>query len=260
MRFSNFLLRVDGTREATLEDCKEVVNKGVHTYFSNRQKYMYVIENEICENRFFWMSCDYDESDRYREYVVNKNTGEKEPNPRQKSQIEPRQQFFACFDSHTHFLYLNDLNRRPFFQQYFSEITGRDFCINNVYTSADEFCNRIKSIRGFRYTQVDNLFARSSDIFTQVGNIYGIDTPKKVQIKVSYGDVPVHLGKTLVDRFYKHKDEFEDVVIIGCDDAGVEQTFDFSSVLKHLQIRPHKDSNEHYDPAEVKMLLLEELR
>ena len=127
------------------------------------------------------------------------------------------------------------MERRPFFQQYFSEMTGRAFCINNVYTSVDEFCKRIKSIRGFRYTQVDNLFSRNGDIFKQVGTIFGVDTPSKIQMKVSYGDVPLHLGRDIIDRFHRHKDEFEDVVIVGCDDAGVEQTFDFSSVLKHLE-------------------------
>lgn len=260
MRFTNFLLRVDGIREATLDDCKEVVDKGLSTYFPDRQKYVYVIEKEICEDRFFWMSCDYDEADRYRDYVVNRDTGEREANPRRKSQIEPCQQFFVCFDSKTHFLYLNDMNRRPFLQQYFSEMTGREYCINNVYSSVDEFCERIKSIRGFRYTQVDNLFARNGDIFKQVGDVFGLDTPSKVQMKISYGDIPVHLGKELIDRFYRHKDEFENVIIVGCDDAGVEQTFDFSSVLKHLQIQPRKDGNEQYNPAEVKMLLLNVLR
>ena len=57
-----------------------------------------------------------------------------------------------------------------------------------------------------------------------------------------------------------HNGEFENVVIIGSDDAGVEHTFDFSSVLKHLVISPVKDENEHFDPTEVRNLLLRELR
>lgn len=260
MQFSSFLLRVDGIREATLDDCKEVVNKGLSTYFPDKQKYVYVVDKEICENRFLWMSCDYDESERYRNYVINRKTGKKESNPRRKSQIEPRQQFFACFDSHTHFLYLNDLNRRPFLQQYLSETTGRDFCINNVYTSVDEFCERVKSIRGFTYTQIDSFFTRQSDIFKQVGDMWGLDHPNKVQMKISYGDIPIHIGRGVIERFHRHKNEFENVIVIGCDDEGVEQTFDFSSILKHIKIKPHKDNNEHFDPAEVKLLLLEKLR
>lgn len=41
---------------------------------------------------------------------------------------------------------------------------------------------------------------------------------------------------------------------------GELSTFDFSSVLKHLVISPVKDENEHFDPTEVRNLLLRELR
>jgi hypothetical protein len=260
MRFNNFLLRVDGIRDASIADCAEVVKKGLKTYNPEGQKYLYVIETEIIEERFFWMSCDYDDAARFRDYVVNQDTGEKEPNPRRKSQVEPRLQFFACFDTQDHFLYLNDLNRRSFLQQYLSDTVQKEFSINNVYASVEEFCSCVKSIRGFTYTQVDNLYARSGEIFQQVGDMWGLDLPSRVQLKISYGDIPVHKGKALIDRFSCHKNEFENVVIIGCDDAGVEQTFDFSSVLKHIQIQPNKDDNEHYDPNEVKTLLLDNLR
>lgn len=116
-------------------------------------------------------------------------------------------------------------------------------------------------IRGFQYTQVDNVFSRGGTLFSQVGNIWGQDLPSKVQLKISYGDIPVHGGgRALIDRVYRHREEFEDVIVIGCDDCGIEQTFDFSSVLKHLVIQPTKDENEHFNPTEVRDLLLSNLR
>lgn len=114
MKFCNFLLRVDGTREASIEDFQQVLSKGIRTYKPKRQKYLYSIDMEIIDDRYFWMSCDYDDAVRFRNYVINKETGKKETNPRSKEQIEPRQQFFACYDCNTHLLYLNDLNRRNF--------------------------------------------------------------------------------------------------------------------------------------------------
>lgn len=261
MKFCNFLLRVDGIRDASLEDFQKVLEIGNRTYKPERQKFLYAIDMEIVDDRYFWMSCDYDDAARFRDYVINKETGEKEPNPRSKEQIEPRQQFFACYDCSKHFLYLNDLNKRKFLQQYLSDSLQRDFQINNIYTSVDEFCSRIKTIRGFQYTQVDNLFGRGSDLFAQIGNLWGQDLPSKIQLKIAYGDVPVRGGgRQIIDVFNKHRNEFEDVVIIGCDDEGVEHTFDFSSVLKHLTITPFKDENEHLDPLEVRSLLLKELR
>lgn len=261
MQFCNFLLRVNGTREATLNDFKEVIQKGIRTYRPDRQKYLYSINMDIIDDRFFWMACDYDDAKSFRNYVVNRESGEKEPNPRTKDQIEPRRQFFACYDCKTHFLYLNDLTRRRFLQQYLSDSLQKEFQINNIYTSVDEFCDKIKAIRGFQFTQINNLFSRNSDIFTQIGNIWGQDLPNKLQLKITYGDIPVHQGgRKLVDLFNHHKEEFEDVIITGCDDKGMEHTFDFSSVLKHCVIHPIKDENEHFDPIEVQQLLLAELR
>lgn len=267
-------------RQLSDEICKEhglsVIppsqNKGILKYykykdekFDTRGPYrlqpLATTSMEIIDDRYFWMSCDYDDAVRFRDYVINKETGEKEPNPRSKEQIEPRQQFFACYDCDTHLLYLNDLNRRKFLQQYLSETLQKEFQINNIYTSVDEFCNKIKTIRGFQYTQVDNLFSRGGDLFARIGNMWGQDLPSKIQLKIAYGDIPVHGGgRQIIDIFSRHRNEFDTVVVIGCDDDGVEHTFDFSSVLKHISISPSKDENEHFDPTEVRALLLHELR
>ena len=260
MRFGTFLLRIGGTRDAELDDLKRVCDIGPKTFQPDGQKNLYVIDTCIIDERFFWLACDYDDAVSFRDYVVNQDTGELEPNPRNKSQVEPRQQFFACYDTHTHFLYINDLTRRKTLKDYLSYALQKEFEINNVYASVDEFCNHIKSIRGFRYTQVRNLFSQNGDIFNQVSDLWGLDTTERIQMKITYGDIPVHTGRALIDRFHRDKNQFEDVIIIGCDDAGVEQTFDFSSVIKRVEIFPRKDENEHYDPPEIQQLLLAELR
>lgn len=262
MKFGTFLLRVDGIREATLEDLKQVCLIGKKTFQPEGQKNLYVISTSIIDDRFFWLSCDYDDAVSFRSYVIDQNTGEEEPNPRKKNQVEPRQQFFACYDTKKHLLYINDLNRRATLIGYLHDSVQKDFIINNIYTSVDEFCARIKSIRGFRYTQVDNIFSRENPnhVFKQIADQYGLDAPKKVQLKVSYNDVPVREGRALIDQFHRDKEIFENVIIIGCDDSGVEQTFDFSSVIKRIEISPQKDDDQHYDPTEVKRLLLDILR
>lgn len=113
----NFLLRVNGVREASLEDFQAVIKKGNRTYRSERHKYLHFIEMEIVDNRFFWMSCNYDDAVKFRDYVINNKTGERKPNPCSKEQIELRQQFFACYDCMEHYLYMNDLNRRTFYPE-----------------------------------------------------------------------------------------------------------------------------------------------
>lgn len=260
MKFSTLLLRVDGTREATLDDLSRICEIGMKTFHPDGQKNLYVIDTSIVDNRFFWMVCDYDDAASFCDYVINQNTGEREPNPRTKSQVEPRKQFFACYDTDKHLLYINDLYRKNMLTGYLSDSIQKEFVINNVYASVDEFCARIKSIRGFQYIQVRDLISQSGDIFQQVSNIWGLDAPDKIQMKIAYGDVPVHKGRALIERFHRNKEQFENVIIIGCDDAGVEQTFDFSSIIRRIEISPVKDENEHYEPQDVLNLLLTELR
>lgn len=260
MKFGTFLLRVNDAREASLKDFIDVCELGIRIYNPERQKYLYVIEKELIDNRFFWLSCDYGDAKSFTNYVVNQDTKEQEPNPRNRSQVEPQKQFFACYDIDTHFLYINDLNRRNTLTSYLSDSIQKKFVCNNVYTSVDEFCQRVKSIRGFHYLQVNNLITQKSDIFSQIGDIYGLDTPEQVKLKITYGDIPVHKCRHLIERFYSKKSEFENVVIIGCDDQGVESTFDFSSIIKRIEISPNKDDNGHFNPVEVRQLLLNELR
>ena len=49
MKFCNFLLRVDGIREASLDDFNEVIQKGLRTYKPEKQKYLYSIEMEMMQ-------------------------------------------------------------------------------------------------------------------------------------------------------------------------------------------------------------------
>lgn len=44
MKFCNFLLRVEGIREASLEDMKDVVAKGNHIFRPQKQKFLYSID------------------------------------------------------------------------------------------------------------------------------------------------------------------------------------------------------------------------
>lgn len=259
MKFSTLLL-LDRDEPASLEAMKQVCEIGLTQYNPLGQKNLFVFEKEIIDDRFFWLSCEYDDASSFVDYVINKDTGSREPNPRNKSQVEPRKQFFACYDTKEKFLFISDLGRRATFSSYLSDSVQRPFTIKNVYSNVDDFCSRIKTIRGFTFTQVDNLFSRTNDIFQQVGNICGLDLPSRMYLKIDYPDIPVHQGRSFIDRLHHDQNQFERIVVVGCDDEGIEQTFDFSSIMKRVEIKPEKDENEHYDPVEVRSLILAELR
>ena len=255
MKFKTYYLLVDGLQNFTISDAEDIIHKG--NPFFHHGKFFFRIHSEIIRQRFLWIACEYDDAKSYRDYVLNQNNGIEEPNPRTKNQIEPRQQFFTCYDVKTEYLYLSDINRRPFFKDYLSDILQKEITIGNVYTSVDEFCGKIKAIRGLKFTQLNNFYARSGDIFTPISDLFGLDIPEKIQVQIGYGDVPVHRkGRALLDRLNRQRDQFEKIIVVGCDDKDVEQTFDFSSVLEHIVVPVSKDENEHYNPEEVKIQLL----
>lgn len=260
MKFTTMLLDYEGTRAAKIDDFKCIPEMHSYIYQPPGQKNLYEIDTEILHDRFFWVSCEYDDAVRFRDYVINSETGERQPNPRNQKQIEPRQQFFACYDEQNLRLYLSSMNIKSIFQRFLSDTFQKEFQIRNIYTSVEDFCTKIKTIRGFRFTQVNNIFSRENEIFKVVTDFGGLDVPNKLQIRVDYGDTPLHKGRALIDKLHHKQDEFEKIVIIGADDCGIEQTFDFSSVTANIELSVQKDATEHYDPAEVKTLLLARLR
>lgn len=260
MKFCSFEVLLQGVRCATLDDFKSVVEKGKALYDPERQKYLYTITKEIVADRFFWMTCEYDNAVSFRPYLVDAETGEKLPNLRRKSQIELKKQLFVCFDSKNGLLYLSDMTKKAFVTRYFFESTQMNFKIRNVYSSVEDFCNHIKVLRGARFTQKDNLFNRENDIFQQISGALALDVPEKIQLRVGLGDIPVKNGMGFINKLTSNRKSFEDVVLIGVDDENIERTFDFSTIIKHIEINPQKDENDYYDAFEVKDMLLRELK
>ena len=135
----------------------------------------------------------------------------------------------------------------------------KSLTVKAIYSSVDDFCEVVKIIKGLRFKQVDNMITRQNDIFKETISKTGLDV-KEVQIKIGFGDTPVKDARSLLEWIHRERDAFERVIVVGVDDNDIEQTFDYSSILKHVELHLNKDENEHYDASEVKSELLKELR
>lgn len=257
MRFHSYEVIVNGTQKFSKQDMKDAVSKA-NTKFQDGDM-LYLIQLEILENRFLWIAADYENVKKYSPDVLNYNSLEVESNPRGKEQVELRQQVFALYDTHKQILYISDLNRRPFIANYLHDILQKEILVKAIYSSVDDFCKVVKRIKELRFKQVDNMITRQNDIFTDSIDKTGLDV-KELQVKVGFGDAPVADARSLLERIHGKRDAFERVIVVGVDDNNVEQTFDYSSVLKHIELHLGKDENEHYDASEVKSELLKELR
>lgn len=225
---------------------------------------IYLIESEFIDNRFLWIYCQYDNAKLYGEIVLNTEKEKKHKNTRNKNEIELRKQLFVIYDVSHHLLYLNDMSKRNFLKDYFSSIVKFGVTIKNIYASLEEFQDSIKTLKQLKFTQIYNVnnVAVKDSIFNQQVNVLGLDIPNKISMQVEFPNSPVGFLKQGFQNLKQKKDDnfFKDIVLIGEDDHGIEQSFDFSSIIKNIILNPIKNDDERYDDSEVKRLFFNKIR
>lgn len=259
MKFKTFQLIIGGLLP-TKADMKKVVDIGQGIFRPGVE--LFEVERAMLNNRFFWMSCQYDNAELYTDHVWNEDAKCKEINPRTKAQIECRQQLFVCYDTETGLLYMSNMDKRSFLKTYLSETLAAEVEIKNIIKSLDEFQRTVKWLKSARFVQAKNLFTiNPGSIFNRTADIYGLDAPDHLMLRLDYDATPIALVKatlkTLGDKL--HRGEFESVIIIGENDDGAEQSFDFSSMIESITIAVQKDGNGHFDAQEVQTALLKKL-
>lgn len=261
MIFGTYLLYIEDNPDLTINTFKKIISSGASTFQPEGSNFLFEINHEIIDNRFYWLSCDYDNAKKFKDYVINTSTGEKEDNPRNVNQVETRQQVFVCFDCSDNRLYLSDKSRKSFVSKYFADALQKEVQIKTIISSADSFYNQISTLHQLRFTQVDNLFSRGTTIFNDVPNFYGLDLPNKMKIAFTYDGHAVTEGfKGFVDYVLNNRDSFKDVILIGHDDTGLEKVFDLSNVYSKISFKINKDEFDRYSSVEVRSKLLDQLR
>ena len=54
---------------------------------------LYLVNSKMVQDRFLWISCDYDNVQNFNDIVVNENTLETQPNPRKKNKLNQDNKF-----------------------------------------------------------------------------------------------------------------------------------------------------------------------
>lgn len=260
MKFKTFQLIIEG-QAPSKSDLQKIIDIGQATFRPGVE--LFEIEKAITEDRFFWMSCQYDNAELWTDHVWNTPEEKKEANPRKKIQIECRQQLFICFDIKQQLLYMSNMDKRPFLKNYLQEMLQKEVVIKNIIKSLDEFQGVVKSMKSAKFVQVRNIFnCSNASIFARTADIYGMDAPERIILKADYGNTPIAVAKGALQNLEQklRAGEFESIIIVGEDDGGIEQSFDFSSIISTIPINAIKDDNGHYKPEEVQTLFLSEIR
>lgn len=259
MKFHAMMLYIDDEfpTKAILENLSEVGNE-----FHRKKQFLFSVEHGFIGENRYWMYFQYDNESLYTDVVVDTIDNETKSNPRPKNQVELRQQLFACYDLERKLLYVSDYAKRTSVADYLEEMLQKPVRIKNVIKSLDEFVSAVRYLKSVTFTQRRNLFTTTEDsLFQKQADLYGLDLPERSKLKFDYGHSPVGVARTALQSWGMKREsgEFDEVVVVGVDDEGFENSFNFSTMLSTIEIALSRDENYRYDPDSVRRLLLEKL-
>lgn len=259
MKFHAMMLYIDDEfpTRAVFEKLSQVGSE-----FHRKNNLLFSVDHGFIGENRYWMYFQYDNENLYTDMVVDTIDNETKSNPRPKSQVELRQQLFACYDLERNLLYVSDYTKKSSIKDYLEEMLQKTVVIKNVIKSLDEFVETVKYLKSVTFTQRRSLFtSEEGSLFRKQANLYGLDIPERSKLKFDYGPSPVGLVKTTLQNWgmRRDSDEFEEILVVGVDDEGVESSFNFSTMLSTIEIALSRDENYRYDPDSVRLLLLEKL-
>lgn len=260
MIFKTLQLLIDDKNPTELE-LNKIIHLGAQKHLMGSD--IYLVDKKIINNRILWIYCQYDNAYLYGDVVYDTSKEIESKNTRKKTQVELRKQLFIAFDVKNKYLYLSDINKKGFLRNYLAETLQCEVVIKNIYASLQEFRQSVKYLKKLKFTQAYNVMnvATSDSIFLQQANALGLDMPNKITMQIEYGNTPVEKIQNGLEiiRNKRKQGFFEDVVLIGEDDEGIEQNFDFRSLIKNVEILINKNENERFDAEQIEKLFLERI-
>lgn len=158
---------------------------------------------------------------------------------------------------------LNDYTKKGIIKSYVSDTLQKEAIIKNIYSSLEEFQEGVKFLKKVKFTQYRNVVNTldKKSIFTQQTNILGLDLPDKITMQVEYTDTLIGKVKNGMQELKQKRDQglFTDIIVIGEDDFGIEQSFDFRSVIKNIEINVNKNEDDRYNDKEVEDRFFEKI-
>ena len=225
----------------------------------------YLITTSIIEDRYFWIYAEYGKLLPYSEKVVNVKTHAVESNPRTPTQVETSKQLFGLYDPKSKNLFLSSQKKKQILEDYFKQALSKDVTIKTFFKSADEFCDKIKTISKIKFTTKRNLFNLKSEalsIFPNPNDIFGLGITEDYTLEANFADAK------LTNRFvsflkkavgWKNECQTESLICIGLDDKQVETIFNIDAFIQKIIIPLKKDDRGIFDPNMVCQTLIQEI-
>lgn len=259
MKLNAMMLYIDD-RFPEIGDLAKMLEMGKSRFWKG--DYLYVVDQMLIAERYYWLYLQYDNAHVYAPHVVDIMDDAVKENPRPKNQVEMRNQLFACYDLQDRILYISDYQKKTAVTYYIAETLQCDVKAKYVFSSVDEFLSRVTVLKTVSFTQKRNLFNMPEDsILRKVSSIYGLDLPRKSKVKLDYGDTLIgNIRDAMRDwKIRREAGEFEDVVVVGVDDRGIEAVFNFQTAISSVELNVIRDDNGRFEPDAVRAALVNQL-
>lgn len=205
-----------------------------------------------CSNGLYWIYCKYGKAFPYSPEVINSSTDFIEENPRTKEQAELNGQLFACYIESKNTLYISNMQKLSFLDSYFKSILAKEISLKKILISADEFLEKIKSVKSIKFAVRDNLFSNvdgSLSISPEHKDIYGLGVPDYYEIKSTF-----YNRRTITEAFkdffkkmagWQKTGEAQELICVGIDDKGVENTYNSNEFVRKIKTLSNSDKDEY---------------
>ena len=191
--------------------------------------------------------------------VINTDTNETEPNPRQTNQVEPRE-YFGLIDFETCLLWISNNKKRKLVIDLIKRKFENSHVIVKDVFDQEEFIKSIKRLDDIRLTYTPELFRSNNNLTKALSDEINQYEAVEAILHLKYQDQFV--GNNLIERIssiFKNKENFKGIMIAGRDESNLGILFNTNEFSRKIELKASVDENEMFTSNEVFKLLMKKI-
>lgn len=169
--------------------------------------------------------------------VINTSTNESEPNPRQPTQIEPKE-YFALIDFSKSFLWISNAKKRGMVTDFIrSKFKEAVINVKDIFNK-DQFVESIKRIDDLRISVVPDILSDTNTLTQVFADEINRYDAVEATLHFKYHDTFV--GNNIHDKIasiFTNREKFKSVMISGRDERNNGMLFNLNVFSKRLSLK-----------------------
>lgn len=264
LTFSNFQLTIGGHYPSP-EDLRPAFAETEDKY-SERDRH-YLITKENRNDEYFWLYARHGKSRPHSSTVYNIKSQQEEGNPRSTEQVEPVKQLFVLYCIHSRTLYLSNIKKKAWVENYLNEKLNQNVILKHFYKDIDDIRRQMRTIHQVRFVQERTLWdprVSFMGVFDKSHDVLGLGVPDRCTITADFNNAPMEerftdLLKKVAQKKKEEEGEESSLVCTGRDDRNMEVTFDLENYTQKISIEASEDEEGFYDATAVEDALIREV-